>query len=118
MNFTFADGRHCVSRITGPTHNFLGLRLSSQPAACVTVVRLPAVGKGKDGRLDEVQLQAAVMAGVEIANRECGTRWHVSEIAYVVDDTPAYSQYEICAQTAIKRLAAGESFGSGQQSPG
>lgn len=117
MNFSIVEGRHCVSRVTGPTHNFLGLRLSKLLTERVTVLKLPPVRKGGDGRLDEAQLQAAVIAGVEIANRECGTEWHVTEIAYIADDTPVYSQYELCARAVIKQLAAGKFSGSGQHSP-
>ena len=44
MNFSLIDGRFCVSRITGPTHNFLGLRVSQQPPMQVTIVKLSPVG--------------------------------------------------------------------------
>lgn len=110
MNFGLIDGRYSVARITGPTHNLLGLRVSTQPATGVTIVKLPPVGACRHGSVDEALLQAAVAAGVEAANRECGTGWHVVEIAYVEDDTPSYSQYEICANALIKRLASGEPF--------
>ncbi len=113
MTFSIVDGRFQVSRITGPTHNLLGLRLSKQPAFGVMIVKLPPVHPGRHNPIDEAQLQIAVMAGVEAANRECGTEWHVAEIAYVEDDTPAFSQYQICANAVVKRLASGESFAAG-----
>lgn len=116
MTFSVIDGRFYVSRITGPTHNLLGLRLSKQPASGVTIVKLPPVHPGRHNPMDEAQLQAAVMAGIGAANRECGTKWHVAEIAYVEDDTPMYSQYQICANAVVKRLASGEPFAPGSPS--
>ncbi len=116
MNFSVIDGRFCVSRITGPTHSFLGLRVTKLPPIRVLIVKLPPVGACRHDSVDEDRLQAAVTAGIEAANRECGTGWHVAEIAYVEDDTPAYSQYQICANAVVKRLASGEPFAAGSPS--
>ncbi|MCC6738350.1 MAG: hypothetical protein IT452_04845 [Planctomycetia bacterium] len=89
--------------------------MSKQPATGVTVVKLPPVHAGSYKPMDEAQLQAEAAAGVETANCECGTEWHVVEIAYVEDDTPLYSQYAICANALIRRLASGEPFPEAQQ---
>jgi hypothetical protein len=77
---------HCVSYITGPTHNFLGLRFGEadhdQPPRLVE--RPPSSGPK---RLDPDVVLADALAGVQDAAEELGVRIVVREVHYVAEDS-------------------------------
>jgi hypothetical protein len=110
VQFSKVGDRLQASRITGPTHNFLGLRVDVAMPERLLIARLQPIGKRGPSGIDEAKLVEAVMAGVARANSENGTSWHIVEITYVEDDTPVYGQYEICAHAIVQRLSRGEPF--------
>jgi hypothetical protein len=117
VHFSRIGDRLQTARITGPTHNFLGLHVDVAKPERLRVTMLAPVGKRGPSGIDEAELVEAVLAGIASANREHGTSWHAVEITYVEDDTPAYREYEICAHAIVQRLASGEPFAPGTSPP-
>jgi hypothetical protein len=100
-----------VSRITGPRHNLLQLRLASErQATAVECEKLPPVGSCVHAPLDEQTLIAKVLEGVALANAELGTAYSVTHIRYVANDTKPESAYAYMALKLIERLARGGEF--------
>jgi hypothetical protein len=89
----------CCSHIPGPSHNWLGLRLENDPVADVVVTRLTNRPHSTD--LDEDKIVSAVKRGTESENAKSGSNWKIAEIAYVTEDSPRYSVYEMLARTIV-----------------
>lgn len=106
--FWMKDGRYFVSYVTGPTHNILGLAVSSGISSRdVVMVRLPAVGACGCGPVDGSEIRTAVLAGVADANLALGTDWHPIEIVYVENDSDRYPVYRHCAKLLVERISRG-----------
>lgn len=104
MRVTKVDGVYKASRITGPKHNFLGLVLSTTAPLDTALVQCPI--KGELPVIDEVQLVAAVLAGVEQSNRTRSAALYAHSIEYVPSDTPDYETYSLLAKTITEAAAA------------
>lgn len=103
----FFDGSiYKASRITGPSHNFLGLVFSSGAEVPLTVEALPGNDPNASGPVivkDEVVRQ--VLDGVAEANRELSTGFSVAKIQYVATDTPNSSAYSDLAKRIVADAA-------------
>lgn len=110
MPHFWKDDKHFfITYITGPSHVLVGLAVATGGDAGGVVMvrrRSPVAGCGCSP-VDEGEVRRAVIAGVEEANRELGTRWRATEIVYAEDDSPRYSLYRHCAKLLIERLNAG-----------
>ena len=85
MRYSINGEFYRAIRITGPTHNLLGLSFCQGVPETVAVERL----KDRSERgLDESLLRQAVLAGVATANAAFGTDYQVARIQYVPTDTP------------------------------
>jgi hypothetical protein len=98
-----------IVRITGPTHNLLGLAFSGDALEGVTMERL---AESSERPIDELALQKAVVSGVDAANRIFGTGYCLKRIQYVPTDTPDLETYSVLARLIIERLASGVKFDS------
>lgn len=106
MKVTYSDGLYKCSRITGPKHNYLGLKLSDeQPAEVLVFAR--QLG-GEACVIDETQMVAAVADGICEVNRYRKKHLFASYIEYVPSDTPDYSAYSHLARAIIETAGAGE----------
>lgn len=108
MHFSQRDTFYQISRITGPTHNFLALDLAehneySKPA----IEQLPPHGECRHAPLDEQRLLDAVIEGVEQANRRFGTHFIVRAVRYVANDTGPETVYGYLALSIVERLHSG-----------
>jgi hypothetical protein len=103
-----------VSRITGPRHNLLQLRVSNQPQGVLVCECLPAVGQCEHEPLSESELVASVLQGVSEANSHHGTRHSVSHIRYVKNDTKPEVVYAYMALKLIEHLESGGEFTQSQ----
>ncbi len=112
MHFTQLGEFLAASRITGPKHNLLAIRLggSGDPLVCD---RVPAMGGCKHTPLDEDQLIKNVLDGVAEANQQLGTTYAVSHIRYVENDTPPEVVYAFMAMRIVERLHNGGEFAQG-----
>ena len=95
-----------TSRITGPRHNLLQLRLASGSAAAIECEKLPPVGSCVHEPLDEQALIANVLQGVAEANAELGTVYSVTHIRYVANDTKPENAYAYMAYKLVHWLAS------------
>ena len=100
-----------VSRITGPSHNLLQLRLSEgRTSDRPTCERLPAQEACRHAPLDEPALVRAVQEGINEANNELGTSYSASHIRYVANDTKPEAVYAYLALSIVKQLVSGSEF--------
>jgi hypothetical protein len=89
-----------VVRITGPTHNFLGLAFENESRG----IELLTLNSSEVVRLHVDDVQKAVMEGVEQANNELGTNYRPSRIQFVVSDSPPAEIYRMLAYRIVHRL--------------
>ncbi|MCA8989145.1 MAG: hypothetical protein KDA78_15975 [Planctomycetaceae bacterium] len=95
----------CCSHIPGPSHNWLGLRLQEDQPSEIILTQMSI--RSCETVLDEEKLCAAVDRGVITENANSGSKWFVAEIAYVADDSPRYSVYEMLAVRIVSALNSG-----------
>ncbi|GAA5497225.1 hypothetical protein Rhal01_03418 [Rubritalea halochordaticola] len=110
MRYTFIDNAYRVVRITGPTHNLLGLEFRDDGQDCVqTAVDLR---NGGQSVINQDELIRHVNQGVSDANRDFGANYFAMTIQYAGDDTPPEDIYSVLAYKIIERLVTSESFAS------
>ncbi|MBN0989898.1 hypothetical protein [Amphritea pacifica] len=108
MQFIKDNDLYKVARITGPTHNFLAIRLSKKK--CVPqVIPLP-IKQGGVERLDKEKVLAQVLNGLDVVNQELGKEYFVSEIQFVPSDTESSSVYIFLVNELIKRIDSNGEF--------
>jgi hypothetical protein len=112
MNF---DKSFRVTRLTGPSHNLLGLEFGESPKSGVLVEPLPPVGKGPN-LLIAAEIQRHVLEGINNANEQFGTNYIVKRIEFVPDDSPPAQTYELLAYSIVERLARNLPFQEGGRS--
>jgi hypothetical protein len=80
---------HVASVITGPTHNVLGLRLSLEPAAAVSIEPRPIPGEEPTSELlTDERVLAWVQQALDEFNASHGTFLRLHRLQYVPSDTP------------------------------
>lgn len=95
---------HEVIRVTGPSHNLLGLKIGDE--ADDGVLSVEAMPKQDAATPQfETALQEEVMAGVQEANAEFATDFRVNGIRYVGTDTLDLPTYRYLAKLLIERVA-------------
>jgi hypothetical protein len=112
MQFTRVGEYFAVSRITGPSHNLLQVRLAVGPQGAPVCEKLPPVGQCVHEPLNEQALVACVLEGVAEANSKLGTTFSVVAIRYVENDTKPEKAYAYMAYKLVERLAGGQEFAS------
>jgi hypothetical protein len=111
MHFSRDHEWYQISRITGPTHNKLGLKFGEGEGSQPTIEAL-SVGDGEARIVAEV-VQQEVLDGVAEPNAEFGTDYHVAAIRYVINDTPSSSVYRILTRFLIRHLTQQGAFTNG-----
>lgn len=104
MKVTNQDGIYKASRITGPKHNYLGLKMSATPPTNTSVV--PRRINDELAGIDEEQLVAAVIRGIEDANRIIAKPLYPQLIEYVPSDTPDYAAYTQLSKAIVEAASA------------
>ncbi|CCN72623.1 conserved hypothetical protein [Vibrio nigripulchritudo SFn118] len=93
-----------IARITGPTHNFLAIRLSE--SKCSIKVKALFSRTEEELRIDEESVVAQVLSGLTSTNLELKTEYYVSEIHYVPSDTKSSSVYKFLTIELLRRIDA------------
>jgi hypothetical protein len=107
MKYTKVGDFYRVSRVTGPSHNLLGLHLAHAEPAEVVVERLREPEASP--LMNEAQLKQAVIEGVNQANASLGTHYYVVAIQYIPSDTPNIETYSFLARSLVEQFVhAGE----------
>ena len=102
MRFLTEGAIHKVIRITGPSHNLLGLELESSASACSCTVEALGEDGPKAGLLDADEVIRYVLAGVSEMNDALGTRYQVKRIQYVPLDSPPAELYKTLAKSLVE----------------
>lgn len=102
MQFIKDKDLYKVVRITGPTHNFLSIRLS-ETSCDIQVTPLP-IKQGDFERLDGKKVLAQVLNGLDEVNQELGKEYFVSEVQFVPSDTESSTVYGFLVKELIKRI--------------
>jgi len=106
VNFSRYGDWYRASRVTGPTHNLLGLEFGSS-AHDVEVVAHP--GKGQS-LLDPEAVLREVQLGIGDANSVLKSDYSILRIEFVLDDSGPVEVYRWLARLIVERLHAGEPF--------
>jgi len=106
-----SDGKiYKAVRITGPTHNYLGLELDAEEVNPIIVEPL-RIGDAEPVRHVVEDVRNSVLRGVAEANRALDTEFKVKRIQFVVNDSPPVDVYAHLAWEILKRLhEKGSSF--------
>lgn len=90
------------SHITGPTHNYLGLRLQQSGGVAVVTV-LPPVGEcHHHGGLEAEEVREWIFEGIARANDELGSDYGVAYAEIVENDSRRPEVYSELARRIIK----------------
>ena len=112
MRYTKVGEFYRVSRITGPSHNLLGLSISPDEPARVAMLKLRE--SQSTSQVDEEQLKQAVLGGLHEANAALGTSYFIDKIEYLPDDTPNLDVYSSLARSLIEHLVRSGQLRVGQ----
>lgn len=111
MDFSKSRRFYLVSRITGPTHNLLIIRLvRSDENVEPAVQMLPPNGGCGCGPLDANAVLDNVLNGAAEANAEFGTNYKVAEVRFVEDDSRNETIYAYMTKKLIEHIERGGEF--------
>lgn len=102
MQFVYDNGVYKAVRITGPSHNLLGLRLSEEE--CDTEVIALPVKSGETTNVSKEDVLNQAIRGVDSASTSVGKTYYVSEIYYLPSDTDSPEVYKLLANELILRI--------------
>lgn len=90
------------SHISGPTHNFLRMRVQPAPHENPVVTVLPAIGSCSHGAaLEAGEALDWISVGVERANDELGTGFGISDAEVVANDSRRPDVYAELARRIV-----------------
>lgn len=110
MQFMRLGEYFAVSMVSGPKHNLLQIRLSTEVQEVPVCEMLSAVGKCNQRPLDPEAVVARVLEGLTEANARLRTSHSVTHIRYVEDDTGPEDVYCHMCLKLIEHLDSGGVF--------
>jgi hypothetical protein len=110
MQFARIGEYLAVSRITGPRHNLLQVRLATESQLAPVIECLPPQGGCTHEPMNEAEIVARVLEGVTEANAKLGCGYSVTHIRYVENDTKPEVVYAYMAFKLVEHLASGGEF--------
>jgi hypothetical protein len=116
MQFVRNGDLYQVVRITGPSHNVLGIEFADPSTPPMDAVIEVADADLAMARLDLTEVRDNVLRGVQDANAEFATNFVVRRIRFVPTDSPPSETYHFLARSIVGHLAKGEPFGEGTKS--
>ena len=102
MQYTRHGDLHRVVRITGPTHNLLGIEFGGTDSFACAVERLGPPTNASN-QLGDEEVKVWVLRAVARANAEFGSDLVVRRIQYVADDTRDSNVYAILARELVQK---------------
>jgi hypothetical protein len=103
MHFRHDGSKHAVTRITGPSHNYLAITFTTENQSREPqVIELPPRGDCEHRSLDHARVLAAVFAGVAEGNREFSASFAVESLQYVANDTGPEEVYRPLARAIVE----------------
>ena len=110
MNFFKNNGFYKATRITGPTHNLLGLAFYESHEESSSICIEIGTDHHPISNVDLNFLKNKVLEGVLRANKEFRTNCSVARIQIVANDSLPIEIYEELAYAIVRRLAQEEKF--------
>jgi len=105
VQFHFNDGIYRAVRITGPTHNLLGLAfLTPQEKGGDVVSVEPLTRANEPARLHAEDVREKVLEGVREANAHLQANYRPSRIQFVLSDSGPVEIYRMLARRIVERL--------------
>jgi hypothetical protein len=107
MQFTRLGNFAVVTRVTGPTHHYLGLRLSQGVDQGVPEVEELASSSPNDtiGPMpDQAQVVEEVLVGLDNANGRLGTDYKVKAIRYRSSDPVIKGVYTLLTESLVDHI--------------
>jgi hypothetical protein len=106
MQFVKDNEWYKVVRVTGPSHNLLGIAFAKNGAQSDVVIEALPVETNAPSKLHGKDVRQNVEAGVAEANEALNVNYSVSRIQFVPTDTPPASVYRMLARSIVERLVA------------
>jgi hypothetical protein len=103
MRVSCVDGVYKASRITGPKHNYLGIRFAVAQSTSLTVA--PRRLADEEPTVIEELLVEAVNAGIQSASLAIGIQLFPQTIEYVPSDTADHAAYKSLAAEITQSAA-------------
>jgi len=98
-----------VVRITGPTHNMLGLKfVTGDEPNDLKLEPLSSDADVQGATLRPDEIRHNVLEGVADANRTLGTNYRVGLIQFLPSDSPPVVVYRELARRLVERIVRGE----------
>jgi hypothetical protein len=119
MRFTKLGDLEVVTRITGPTHPFLGMALAPTSASITPIVERVCLDRPQvefepfDAKRD---LCRDVLTAVQEPNDRFGTHLGVTRIRYCADDQPIPSVYHGLAKALVEHVISRQARDASHQS--
>ena len=103
MRVSFDGELFRASHISGPTHNYLGLKLAEEGGSPRFTVNVrPPVGECcPDNHLSSFDVGSWIAEGVEVGNRQAGARFSVTYAEVVENDHPLPQVYAELARLIV-----------------
>jgi hypothetical protein len=107
MRFTKVGELEVVTRITGPTHQLLGMALTTASIGDRPILERVSLAR-PDAEVEsfdpERDLCREVLAGVQEANDRLGTHFGATRIRYCADDSPIPGVYHRLARALVEHV--------------
>jgi len=97
-----------VIRITGPTHNIVGLVFSDIPNCEINVV--PLGEKTEISKISAEAVKKQVIEGLELINSELGLQYKIKEIQFDPSDSPSKCIYKELTMEIVNHVNFGHTF--------
>ena len=117
MHFIRMGEYLAASRVTGPRHNLLMLRLESGVQAKPICECLPPRGGSTHEPLNEAEVVASILEGVAEANKRLSSNQAVTHVRYVANDTKPEAIYRYLALKILEHLHSGGEFAEAPPRP-
>ena len=110
MQFIRIDEYLAAAMITGPKHNLLQVRISTDVQGIPACEMLPPIGSCTHEPLNPEKITARVLEGLVEANTRMGTAHSITHIRYIENDTGPEVLYGHMCLKILEHLHAGGVF--------
>lgn len=110
MGFYKKDDVFIATRITGPTHNYLGLKLGKDLETVCNNIQIIDLEKGPKGSLCVEMIKNSACHGINSANKKYNSSYWPVAIFYISTDTNLRDVYSELAFSIVERVALEEDF--------
>lgn len=111
MLFGKSKNFYTVTHISGPTHNFLAVKLTFSPLTAEPSFQvLPSNGNCHCGPLNQQDALECLLRGLKEVNQQANTQYQIAEAHFVASDSDNPPIYSYMIKQLIERIEAKEEF--------